>query len=597
MRTVGIYIGGAQRGCAQPNLTASWARTVSGLGWRFLPIYVGLQAPCSTNFDASERFTAANAAASGAAAAQDAITQMTSLGFAAGSPVYVDLENYDSSNAACARAVKSFVSAWDSTLQAANFVAAVYGSSSSLMVNLLSWISDSSFAVPQAVWYAHWDGKNATTGDSYLPDWAWVNHQRVHQYQTGSATYGGKTLSIDYNALDGPVAPPSAVVPTQVPGSYVPLTPYRILDTRIGQGGTVVAPGATLQVNVAGTGGPTGVPASGVAAVAVNLTVTQSTQAGTLTVYSGPGNVPSTSNLNYVAGQTVANMTIAQLSSTGTIRILNRSGGSTQIIADVSGYYLAGSSADAGTFQPVTPTRLLDTRDGTGVAAGAVGQSRGVNVAVAGLRSVPAGATAIFDVVVTNPQASGVVTVYPGPADPTNARAPQVSNLNYVAGQTVANLVVTRLGPDGTVNFGHVVGTGTVDLVADLQGYFLPGSGASTGTFVPVSPFRLFDTRATSPLTSLESRTVQAAGVGGLPASGVGAVAMNATVTDPQAAGVLTIYPAGQSIPSSSVLNYLANQTVPNLTFTTLGNGALSVLNRSAGTAQYVGDIFGYFRS
>lgn len=112
-RSVGVYIGGASRACAQPNLTSSWVSTVIDQGWTLIPTYVGLQAPCTSY---SNRIDAANAAAQGVAAAQDAMGRAAGLGMGGGSPIYFDMEAYDNSQASCVLAVNTFLSAWTGEL-------------------------------------------------------------------------------------------------------------------------------------------------------------------------------------------------------------------------------------------------------------------------------------------------------------------------------------------------------------------------------------------------------------------------------------------------------------------------------------------------
>ena len=201
-RSVNIYIGGINRGCAQPNLTAAWVTTVHTQGWRLIPTYVGLQASCSPY---SRRIDPATAAAQGAAAANDAANLLAGLGLAAnvGNPVYYDMEAYDISNSGCVLAVKKFVDAWTTQLHSRGYVSGIYGSAGSMMTNLVQWSTDSTFHQPDGIWYAHWDAVNSTTGDAYIPDTLWP-HRRIHQYRGDhNETYGGVTINIDSDAVDG----------------------------------------------------------------------------------------------------------------------------------------------------------------------------------------------------------------------------------------------------------------------------------------------------------------------------------------------------------------------------------------------------------
>src|SRR5437870_12633078 len=77
-RAVGVYFGGENRACAQPNLTPSWVAAQQAAGWHLMPIYLGLQAPCTTS-DKHFLIDAANAAGQGRAQAEDAATQARAL--------------------------------------------------------------------------------------------------------------------------------------------------------------------------------------------------------------------------------------------------------------------------------------------------------------------------------------------------------------------------------------------------------------------------------------------------------------------------------------------------------------------------------------
>jgi hypothetical protein len=211
-RSVGIYIGGVNRACAQANLTAAWIRAIQAEGWHYFPLYVGLQASCVAGFgDAT--ISAANAAAQGSAAAADAVAQAAGLGIPAGTPLIFDMEAY---RGGCGAAVTTFLSAWDSGLHARGYKAGIYESFSN--------IGDLTAAAarmtePDVIHYADWDG-HATTTSSYMPAKMWTSHQRIHQYQGGhNERWGGVTVNIDNDQLDaalggtaGAPAPPTPPV-------------------------------------------------------------------------------------------------------------------------------------------------------------------------------------------------------------------------------------------------------------------------------------------------------------------------------------------------------------------------------------------------
>src|ERR1035437_2520945 len=149
------------------------------------------------------------------------------------------------------------------------------------------------------------------------------------------------------------------------PGGFTSLAPSRLLDTRDGTGAPAapVASGGTVALQVTGRGG---VPASGVSAVVLNVTVVDPTGTGYVTAYADGATRPLASNLNFVAGASVPNLVIAPVGAGGKVDLYNGSSGTVQLLADVSGYYLSGAPTVPGAFGSLAPSRLLDTRDGTG---------------------------------------------------------------------------------------------------------------------------------------------------------------------------------------------------------------------------------------
>jgi hypothetical protein len=222
------------------------------------------------------------------------------------------------------------------------------------------------------------------------------------------------------------------------------------------------------------------VPATGVAAVSLNVTVTNAQGDGFVTVYPCAER-KVVSSLNYVKGQTVPNAVIAPLSPDGKVCFYAQR--DVDLLADVNGWFGAGSG-----FTPVDPQRVFDTRPGEpallDVARVPVGgPGRILEVQIAGTGHVPASGVAAvsMNVTVAGARAEGFVTVFPC------GLRKEVSSLNFVKGQTVPNAVIAPVSPDGKVCFYANV---DVDLLADVNGWFGSGSG-----FTPVDPLRVFDTR------------------------------------------------------------------------------------------------------
>ena len=373
-------------------------------------------------------------------------------------------------------------------------------------------------------------------------------------------------------------------MPVTVRGVFTAVSPARVLDTRSGVGasagrvGALDGSGSALTLQIAGRGG---VPSSGVSAVALNVTVVDGRAndfGGFVTVFPC-GSRPDASNLNFISGQTVPNSVISPLSATGTVCLYVY--GTAHLLADVSGFFTSG-------FEPVTSSRLLDTRS-TGTRVGALdGSGQAVEVQVTGRAGVPTSASAAaLNVTVVDGRANdfgGFVTVFPC------GMRPDASNLNFISGQTVPNSVIAPLSASGTVCL-YVYGS--AHLLADVSGYVTSG-------FAPLTPSRLLDTRSTGTQVgavdgSGRALTVQIAGRGGVPSSGVAAVALNVTVVDGLAndfGGFVTVFPCGTR-PDASNLNFISGQTVPNSVIAPL-SATGTVCLYVYGTAHLLVDISGH---
>ncbi|HET7489529.1 MAG TPA: hypothetical protein VFJ85_16500 [Acidimicrobiales bacterium] len=392
-------------------------------------------------------------------------------------------------------------------------------------------------------------------------------------------------------------------------GTFTPVTPARILDTRVPTGVCTpspcgaLGPGGTVSLQVAGQGG---IPATGVSAVVMNVTVTQPTASSVLTVYPSDAPLPTASNLNFTAGQTVPNLVTVRVGADGKVNLWNAFG-SVHVIADVAGWYDDGTVSPGSRFNPLPPARVLDTRVPTGVCSpspcAAIGAGGTLGVQITGQGGVPAtGVTAVvMNVTVTQPTAASVLTVYP-----SDAALPTASNLNYTAGQTVPNLVTVKLGADGKVNVWNAFGS--VHVIADVAGWYGTAGSTAGSRLYPITPARVLDSRSGSgigvcnpgPCATLGANgtlTLQVAGQGGVPATGATAVVLNVTVTNPTAASFLTVYPSDAVLPNASNLNYSAGQTVPNQVVVKLGaDGALNLWNFQ-GSVDVVVDVAGWFNT
>ncbi len=399
---------------------------------------------------------------------------------------------------------------------------------------------------------------------------------------------------------------------TTAGSDYTAYGPVRILDTRNGTGigGTAakVGPNGTVKLQVSGSGTPGSLIPAGITGVVLNLTVTNPTATGYLTAYPNQGyggvpqNRPTSSNVDFQAGQTAPNLAVVPVGPDGIVDLYNGSGGTVNLIADVSGYFT--QSAASG-YSPLSPARLVDTRKGVGAPKAPVAAGGKLTVQIAGADGgqLPSGLTAVaLNVTVVTPQTGGYLTLYPD-----GGSRPTASNLDFGAGQVIANAVIVPVGSDGKIDVYNGSG-GSANVLVDVVGYY---STSSTSALVPVTPIRLLDTRtwAYGPITpggyaylwSKLSTTDPK----------LTAVVVNTTVTRTKGSGYETVSPDPNSLnaynggtavfptpPNVSTLDWSQGQTVPNLVQASTGqNGIVDYWNRSGGNMDLIVDQFGYYQA
>ena len=471
-------------------------------------------------------------------------------------------------------------------------------------------------------------------GDRWTLGWAWPGQYvaYVDDLDTDTTIQGffsiangrAPTLDLDAVCLGLDACQYLSGGPAPASGPLHPLTPARVLDTRTGTGHPVgpVRPGdgrsssastairtaeaTNHEFTVAGRGG---VPASGVSAVLLNVTAVIPTDPGYLTVYPKPprgvrnpadpnglwddqssyvNGYPNSSNLNFRPGDIVPNLVLAPVGAGGKVR-LNNFAGTVDVVADVVGWFGRDDSSGAG-FTGITPTRLLDTRNGTGGIGGRLASGDRRDLVVTGVGGVPTDATAVVvNVTAVDPSSAGFVTVWPA-----GAVMPLASSLNTSPGRSRPNLVVAKVGAGGAVSLYDYVDVGGTDLVVDVVGYFRADGGAVTA----VDPQRLLDSRIgldtpAGPFASGETRSVQVAGRAGVPANATGVV-LNVTATEPTQPGYVTVWPGGQAQPLASTLNFLPGDNIANLVMVGLGPGGTLSVFQFGGSTHVVADVVGY---
>ncbi len=410
-------------------------------------------------------------------------------------------------------------------------------------------------------------------------------------------TAAGAPAMSDFYPAGTPLDPVSfTLLTTDAPGapangSFVGTTPTRLVDSRDGTGTEASPWSAAQQREVTVAGGTTGIPSDALAVV-LNITGVLPSATTHLTVWPAGQTMPVASSLNLPAGSVRPNLVTVKVGTNGAVSIFNNVG-NINVIADAVGYFEVDDSLP-GRFNGLTPTRLIDSRDGTGTTLGpwTAGQARTIVVA-GGNSPVPADASSVvLNLTGASASVATHLTVWPA-----GEAQPEASNLNLSPGPASANLVMAKLGATGDVSIFN--NSGSVHVIADLVGYF----GATGQRFTPVTPTRLVDSRdglgtTMGPWAAGSQRVVDLTR-GPIPAD-AGAVMSNLTGVAPSADTHITAWSGDTTMPIASNLNLAmgdvrANQAVTALSDTgTSPIGTISVFNNS-GAAGLLVDVVGYF--
>ncbi|HEX7491100.1 MAG TPA: glycosyl hydrolase family 18 protein [Candidatus Limnocylindrales bacterium] len=427
-----------------------------------------------------------------------------------------------------------------------------------------------------------WDG--TLDGKTPLPD---------SQYILQIAGTSGSTR--DYAPSPAPFdaaafANFGVIIDTTPSGTYTPITPVRIVDTRINL--RVGGPFVNGKARTFSVANQNGIPANAMA-VTGNVTITSATGSGYLRV--GPAATGTYSTINFVKGDTRANGVTVGLAPDGSLSALfvsSTSSATVQVIFDLTGYF--ARDAAGATFVPIAPTRLVDTRIKLGLQS-PVAANTVSTFMVGGTGNIPANATAVVgNATVTGQGSGGYLTVAPS----IGSGGPATSTVNFPVGDTRANNVVLPLNAGNLqVTFKGTTRT-SVQFIFDATGYFVPGlSGA---TYVPLNPSRVVDSRVAQglpgPLKALTAGQYTVRGHASVPLSAV-AVVGNLTVTGQTAAGWLAVTPT--PIVTTSNLNFPYGDARANGFTCALGAGgtlAITYGARGSPTTQVVVDIVGYYR-
>lgn len=369
---------------------------------------------------------------------------------------------------------------------------------------------------------------------------------------------------------------------------FIPVSPCRLVDTRSGTGafGAPFVPANTTRSFPIPSSTTCSIPGTA-QAYSLNLTVVPKGTLGFATLWPTGQAQPVVSTLNSYDGRYKANALIVPAGTGGAVSVFATD--DSDVILDISGYFVPASDSTAEAFYPMAPCRLVDTRaDPSSVSTGAlIGATSRTLPLLSSSCNVPATATAYslnFTVIPAN-GTLGFLTVYP-----TGVPRPGVSTLNAPTGTVVANAAIVPAGTAGSID---VYASDTTDLVVDINGYFGPPATGGL-SFYPVTPCRVLDSRiplGTPP--SMGAMNVDVIGSGCAPATAAQAYVLNATVVPSGLLGYVTLWAEGSTQPVVSTLNALDGSVTSNMAIVPAGNNAISAFD--ANNTYLILDTSGYF--
>lgn len=211
---MGLYLGGSSYGSSCKRWSSSEVGQLRSMGYKFLPLWVGPQAPCN-GWASSFSYDQSTAYSQGRNEAVAVYNTIVGLGWdTLNAPIIYDLEAFNTGNGSCLNAAKSFINGWVYQLHVAPAqMAGVYGSSCGSGLSSYASIGN----VPDFIHGADWNGNPSTSDLACIPSSYWTNRQRHKQYNGGhNETWNGVTMNIDSDCSNGPVYPgPDALTSPQ----------------------------------------------------------------------------------------------------------------------------------------------------------------------------------------------------------------------------------------------------------------------------------------------------------------------------------------------------------------------------------------------
>jgi len=381
---------------------------------------------------------------------------------------------------------------------------------------------------------------------------------------------------------------PAQAVVTGTGGQYVPMpSNARVL-------GGATEKGVFRTVKVAGVAG---LPSSGIGAVTMMVTIADPSGSGQLQMRADASDTTTLMMIyNSGVGGNTSNTGLLAVADDGTIQVRTETAQS-KVVIDVTGYYTSTKNGvSAGGFVAMSPARVLDSRGGIGAAQGLIPAGSQRTIQATGSNGIPEGAAAVaVNIIVINREAKAG---YVRPTPTGETRSTGVLNYNSVEGQSTAMNAQVALNADGKFSIDTAAEGGKIDLVVDIQGYFLksnPGGG-----FTPLNG-RLIDTRKTASIASGASFTVQVGGVQGAPTveGGLSAAAVTFTaVNESGADSYAKMWADGSAEPESSAISSDRTSKVTNTVVAPVGaNGKIRIKNMGTAAMNYLVDLQGAYNS
>ncbi len=394
---------------------------------------------------------------------------------------------------------------------------------------------------------------------------------------------GGTSNAVTFTVNGGGISPVTGAAL-----NYVPVTPCRLVDTRTSPNGSFTGPSITggTSRNFIIPAGSCNIPLSA-AAYSLNVAVIPSGALGFLTLWPTGQTQAGVATVSSIDGRVRSNAAIVPAGAGGAISVF--ASNTTNMVLDIDGYFTTDPTALQ--FYPVTPCRVVDTRNADGPLGGPIinGNTSRTFPLSSGSCNLPANAQAYSLNLAAVPQGQlGFLTAWP-----TGQTQPGTANLSSTTGTVTASAAIVPAGTGGSID---IFASNSTDLVIDVNGYFAP-PGTGGLSLYNLQPCRALDTRQSSngqsspPFSADVDESLPASGCG-VP-NGAQAYVVNATVVPTVSLGFLTLWPQGTPQPLAATLSALDATVTSNLAIVPTTNGSISMF--ASNPTQLVIDIFGYF--